>query len=395
MGRTCSDIVPFLKRGLERKLYTTLLYIDEVFCIGRVKLPRKHKQLSYCEQEMLKAWDTLKGRTYCGISNYSKARQRFRQAMKKSIFIEKLSVNNKEIDFRFRTEAEVLEIRQKKIQARTGGKRNDSFSEDVPSPAGSCSSGYFSGSEDMELDMECQQGCEMPFALQSIYHDHDFGNVMWCRFPAEVKVEATCKPSEDKEDGPLIENGNLMIENVNILSEENANVSFYENPGMFPKTLNVPESLVTSSSLKAEVPQDTNSVLHDDTDWNSLMGELFERYCANEPFCSDVPQAHGDNGMCQLPDSENNELSQDTILRSIDFEAFAEFEAEDDIKADFSQADVSSIKKQDQLNEAQQSLIIEGTCRAWVCTTPPIKIDMIRQLVFKEKVSVFRMLLLV
>ncbi|KFM66006.1 hypothetical protein X975_22529, partial [Stegodyphus mimosarum] len=170
MGRSGSDLKPFLHDGLENAKYKNLVYINAVLMIFQLKFPRKSKNLSISDQQLLMDWDMIKGRTYRGPEDYSRAMRAFKRALKKSNYIKCL--NESKLIYRFASIEELEELRKKR---KTGTELKKVVDVNICSPL-STDSGYDSA-KSPETPLEYKFLSHKNSVLSSIAHDHYFGGL--------------------------------------------------------------------------------------------------------------------------------------------------------------------------------------------------------------------------
>ncbi|XP_035212690.1 uncharacterized protein LOC118186676 [Stegodyphus dumicola] len=170
MGRSGSDLKPFLHNALKKEKYHNLVCKNASFMIFQLIFPRKNENLSISYQRLLKDWDSLKGRTYRGLQDYSRAMRAFKRALKKSDYI--VCLNEKELIYRFSSEQEIEEIRKRRKRKK---EETNIIAINLYSPCSS-DSGYDTA-KSPEAALEYDHSSEKNSILYSIAHDHFFGGI--------------------------------------------------------------------------------------------------------------------------------------------------------------------------------------------------------------------------
>ncbi|XP_035233034.1 uncharacterized protein LOC118204848 [Stegodyphus dumicola] len=194
MGRSGSDLKPFLHDALEGAKYKNLVYVDILLMTFQLTFPRKKKNLSISDQKLLMDWDMLKGRTYRGLEDYSRAMRAFKRGLKKSDYI--ICVDESKLIYRFASIEELEELRKKR---KTGTKLKKVEDANICSPL-SIDSGYDSA-KSPETPIEYKFLSHKNSVLSSVVHDHYFGglsDIVEETFEDDVTSEDFCDDTEIK-----------------------------------------------------------------------------------------------------------------------------------------------------------------------------------------------------
>ncbi|GBM47462.1 hypothetical protein AVEN_213363-1 [Araneus ventricosus] len=196
MGRKGSQLLTFLKSGIEKKKYKNLK-VDASGLTFNIILPHKTRRLSEEDEKVFKDWYELKSKDYVfGSNDYTKAKQALIASLKKSDYFEKVPNSHNKLTYRILEEHEIKEKKRLKKELKQEVKIEATCIDD---PLLSVESGYGSvvdsppsgnfvettkdnlltlgGSELSQVfnDMEASRNVEFNEAVSSVKLGYDCG----------------------------------------------------------------------------------------------------------------------------------------------------------------------------------------------------------------------------